>query len=58
MSGEVEHESGRFARISWLLLMDELAIAMDKIAAFVGRVKAEEEEGEAAAGGGGGGAKL
>ena len=55
MSGEVEHESGRFARISWLLPMDELAVAMDKIAAFVGRVKAEEE-GEAAAGGGG--AKL
>jgi aminotransferase len=56
MSGEVEHESGRFARISWLLPMDELAIAMDKIATFVGRVKAEEE-GEAAAGGRGG-AKL
>jgi aspartate/methionine/tyrosine aminotransferase len=31
MSGEVEHESGRFARISWLVPMEELEVAMTAI---------------------------
>jgi len=39
MAGEVEHESGRYARISWLLPMDELKAAMSEIDAFVQTVK-------------------
>lgn len=39
MAGEVEHDSGRCARISWLLPMDELKEAMSAIDAFVQTVK-------------------
>ena len=39
MNGELEHESGRFARIAWLVPMEKLREVMAAIAAHVAEVR-------------------